>query len=100
MKRKKSVKIETLVEYADAGYSDDNILMQYLRDPRADHGDTLAKFVVLELAETFDPDATAEAQINEAVRVIRNAVSQLEGVLEKLHVLYHVVVSNPVKEKS
>ncbi|MDD5092812.1 MAG: hypothetical protein PHV74_00305 [Dehalococcoidia bacterium] len=47
-------------------------------------GDGLAEFIVREIAQTFDSDRHKEEQIGEALRVIRAAISDLEGVAEAL----------------
>ncbi len=47
-------------------------------------GDTLAKFVVIELRETFDPNASDEVQIEEAQRVMKRAIMDLSGVYRAL----------------
>ncbi len=47
-------------------------------------GDSLAVFVIRELAETFDPDASDGEQIAEAVRVMSAARDNLENVVTAL----------------
>jgi hypothetical protein len=47
-------------------------------------GDTLALFIVRELAETFDPDASDDEQIAETVRVMTAARDNLENVISAL----------------
>ncbi len=51
-----------------------------------DHGcgDTLARFVVVELAETYDLDAPDDAHLAVAARVIRNARRNLDNILDAL----------------
>jgi hypothetical protein len=51
------------------------------RSKRKDVGDTLAEFVAIELAETFDPAVSDEDQKQEARRVMRMAVGELESVI-------------------
>ena len=46
--------------------------------------DTLAEFVVTEIAETYDPDLSDDAQLTEARRVMETAGRELEGVIEAL----------------
>ena len=87
-----------LITAADEGYPDGVIMQWYLeikarensnqRRPDSDIGDTLAKFIVLELIETFDPEASDQEQFEEAARVMYSAKNELMGViasLEKLH---------------
>ena len=47
-------------------------------------GDTLAEFVVGEIADTFDPDAPAEKQLDEALSAMRWACTELTAVIEAL----------------
>ena len=43
-------------------------------------GDTLAEFIIIELAETYDPKARREAQLEEAQRCMNSAIMQLDRV--------------------
>lgn len=47
-------------------------------------GDTLALFVVRELAETFDPEASDEQQVAEAIRVMEMASANLDNIITAL----------------
>ncbi len=47
-------------------------------------GDSLARFVVAELSETFDPSAARAAQLQEARNALNHAVDDLERVIEVL----------------
>ncbi len=47
-------------------------------------GDTLALFIVRDLAETFDPDASDEQQLAEAIRAMEMARTNLENVVSAL----------------
>lgn len=51
------------------------------------HGDPLAEFVVIEIADTYDPQATTEEQIGQAIKKIGNAQRELAGVVNKLSAL-------------
>ena len=51
---------------------------------RSESGDTLAEFIVREIADTYDAEATDEAQLDEALRVTRRACTELTGVIEAL----------------
>lgn len=92
--------LRKLIELADEGYADkpDPKYPDYKPDPLwADVSllnhvdaegyeipgqlvcdDTLALFVVRELKDTFDPNATNEEQLKEAIRVIELAAEQLD----------------------
>jgi hypothetical protein len=47
-------------------------------------GDTLALFIVRELGETYDADASDEGQIAEAIRVMEMARTNIENVINIL----------------
>jgi len=47
-------------------------------------GDTLAEFIVREIRDTFDPNATRSQQLEDAGRVLVNAIDDLENVIERL----------------
>lgn len=47
-------------------------------------GDTLARFIVNELCETYEPDAPNEDQITEAVRVMKDARRDLDYTIDAL----------------
>ena len=47
-------------------------------------GDTLALFVVRELAETFDAEASDDQQITEAIRVMEMARGNLDNIISAL----------------
>lgn len=85
------MKINQLIEAADRAYGSDGVLGQCWnfkkQEPRSWRirlrvGDGLASFIVVELAETFNPKATGEAQIEEAIRVMESAIRQVQGVVD------------------
>jgi len=47
-------------------------------------GDSLARFIVAELSETFDPGAAHAAQLEEAGNALNHAVDDLERVIQAL----------------
>jgi hypothetical protein len=77
-----------LLDKANAGYPD-GFLREYYNSktgrPRKGKGDTLAQFIVIELSETFDPDADDDDQRYTADRMLRAAVTELESVRRALH---------------
>lgn len=84
-----SLTLLALLESANRAYPDGQLSWYFdeksgtpIRNP--DGGDTLALFVVLELAETFDEDADRAAQLGEAIRLMERAVSDLQGVVAEL----------------
>ncbi len=51
---------------------------------RQGSGDTLAQFIVAELRDTFDAEASRSAQLQEGRRALSHAIDDLEGVMERL----------------
>ena len=88
MKRSKRLSLVELLNLANEAY-DDGYLAEYFDPdtgtPRQGSGDTLAEFVVREIRDTFDPNASRCAQLEEARRVLMNAIDDLESVIERLH---------------
>lgn len=87
------MKIKELLDIANEGY-DDGWLAQFYDDEgnfveSKNAGDTLARFIVIELIETFDPKASDESQLSEARLAMANAMDDVDGVriaLEKKEV--------------
>jgi hypothetical protein len=90
-----SISLRELVRIAAKAYNDD--------DPEGDEsawdevidsngrliargklGDTLADFIIIELAETYDPKARREDQLEEAERLMNSALAQLSRVSQAL----------------
>lgn len=78
-----------LLEAANRSYPDGQLSWYFdettgepIHNP--DGGDTLALFIVFELAETFDEDADRATQLGEAIRVMERAASDVNGVVEEL----------------
>jgi hypothetical protein len=69
-----------LIQIADDAY-DDGLVQEYFEDRDGQHGDTLAKFIAMELEDTFDPDLPTEKQIAEAIRLMTSAIRQLQDVV-------------------
>jgi len=74
-----------ILKIANEAYDEDNTLAMYYDPETGDFventGDTLARFIVIELQETFDKDATSADQLAEAYRVMSNAYRELERVV-------------------
>lgn len=51
---------------------------------RSGSGDTLAEFIVREITDTYAAEATDEAQLDEAMRVMRRACTEVTGVIDAL----------------
>lgn len=75
--------LKELIDIVDEAYPD-GVVGQCHADPAGDHGDTLAKFVEVELRETFDPDVGTRDQLVEALRVMETARDELQGVVDAL----------------
>jgi hypothetical protein len=80
------VKLEAIIKIASAAYDPDDpqLVMWYHQDPLGNYGDGLAKFIAVEIAETYDPTATDDAQLSEATRVCSSGGRQLEDVAAAL----------------
>lgn len=80
-----------ILNAADDGYPDHFLVNYYdTKTGKLDEygsGDTLAKFIVLELIETFVAQDTDEEQIDEAMRVMERARDNLAGVLTNISLL-------------
>ncbi len=48
------------------------------------NGDILAWFIAVELEESFNPEASEKEQVEEAVRVCRSAIGDLEKVISSI----------------
>lgn len=55
-------------------------------------GDTLARFIVVEIRDTFDPAGTDATQVDEAIRVLEQGQKDLESALRGLRELKATVV--------
>ena len=71
--------IDRLISIASSAYPD-GLVGEYHIDPKGDYGDGLAKFVALELKDTFDPEASDIGQLEEASKAIGRAVKELQDV--------------------
>ena len=79
-----------IMTVANEAYPDDMVLRAWedmLADQSSAVGDSLAEFVVCELSETFDEEATFKAQCEEAARVMVNAKNELLDVYEAMWLL-------------
>lgn len=83
------MELNDLISTAASGYPDAQVLEYWAfagAKPRSnpDGGDTLACFVAMELAETFDPEASTTDQVSEAVRALNRAVEDLQTVIDAI----------------
>ena len=87
MEQPRSLSLVELLNIANEAY-EDGYLVEYF-DPdtgasKAGSGDTLAEFIVREIRDTFDLNAARSEQLEEARRVLTNAIDDLENVIERL----------------
>jgi hypothetical protein len=76
-----------LLTKASHGYPDRNLAAYFDAEsgrPKPGSGDTLAEFIVKELADTFDPDAADEEQIRQALWALRRAQWDLHDTIRAL----------------
>lgn len=80
------MKFKDLLEIANQGYAKDDTGVDLRSiNPKGSQfmvGDTLAVFVVRELHDTFDQLADDEEQVDEAIRVLRTAVKDLQNTID------------------
>ena len=79
--------VKEILDIANTGYPD-SFLEKHYNDKGEllpnEWGDTLARFVVVEIIGTYDDNLTDEEQLEEAIRVISGGESDLNQVCEAL----------------
>ena len=85
------MKLGQLIAAANSKYPDE-YLSQYFDVAREKFltrgcGDGLARFIVVEIRDTFDPAAADAAQVDEAIRVLEQGQKDLESALRGLRAL-------------
>lgn len=81
------MKLNELLEIAHRAYPEEHTRLCWdakKQKVRTGMGDTLAEFVVTELVDTYDPDASPEKQFGEALCALRWACTELTVVIEAL----------------
>ena len=81
------MKLNTLLEIVHRAYPEEHTRRCWdakKQKTRTGTGDSLAEFLVAELVETFDPDASAENQLDAALSAMRWACTELTAVIEAL----------------
>lgn len=76
--------LNELIKIADEAYSagagmSAGLVTAYHENPDKNHGDGLARFIAMELHDTYDPAATTRAQLLEVNRALSVAAHQLES---------------------
>lgn len=74
--------LQEIIEIADIAYDDDLLVRQYYDDLDGEFGDTLARFVAVELMDTYVGDDSDEEQLKEACRVMDRASTRLLRISE------------------
>jgi len=77
------MKLSEIIAIASQAYPD-SAVQAYFEDLEGQHGDTLAEFIVRELQDVYDADASSQDQLSEAARAIRRARDELDQVLAAL----------------
>ena len=77
--------LNEIVWRAASVYPDDLVLSYWdstREQPRRNTkaGDTLAEFIAIELADTYDPDASEGVQLATAIGAMQRAINELEAV--------------------
>jgi hypothetical protein len=81
---KKPLSLNKLIAVANKAYPDGMVAQNF--NPltgtaiKKNMGDSLAKFIVVELCETYDANASRKDQIAEAVRAMDTAIREMEAV--------------------
>jgi len=73
--------LKEILESAVVAYGNDGVLADYIGDKDGDFGDTLAKFIVREATDLYDPNVSDEENIAEIAKGLRRAIDQLQAVL-------------------
>ena len=74
------MKIEELIKIIDKGYPNGKVA-EYFKDINGNYGDGLARFIAVEIAETFDPDASKEDQIEMAIKEMEADANEINRVI-------------------
>lgn len=77
--------LDEIITIADEAYPDGLVGMWHAG---SEPGDTLAKFIAVELKDTYYSGASSEAQLREALRVMETARDQLNDVIAALEDAY------------
>lgn len=81
------MKLNALLEIVHQAYPEEHTRQCWdakKQKVRTGTGDTLAEFLVAELVDTFDLDASAEKQLDEALSAMRWAAIELGAVITAL----------------
>lgn len=84
--------LKKIIDIADKTYPDGLIGLYFnektgraKKTTSPGYGDGLARFICMELCETYDKDASDEKQLAEAIRVMETAQREVQDVVTALH---------------
>ena len=72
--------LEQLIKIADEAYGPDGMVQQYFENPDGEFGDGLARFVAVEIGDTYDGGSSDVEQLEAAVGVMDSAAKQIDAV--------------------
>lgn len=72
------MKLEGIITLADSAYPEGLIKRAF--ETKKPVGDGLAEFIARELTDTYDTKASGKEQLDEAIRVMERACSELRAV--------------------
>lgn len=80
------MELKELLDIANEGYPDGYLSHYYDDDGNLldGHGDTLARFIVIEIIETYAPGESDREQLDTAITAIERAKKDTEGVIRAL----------------
>lgn len=81
------MKIVELLNRANSGYPD-GFLSEYYDESGNYYpgsGDCLARFIVSEIIDTFNPKASDDDQLRQAAMALRHAIYDIEAVMDSLY---------------
>jgi hypothetical protein len=87
MTTEKQLTLLELLNLANDAYPDGFLAEYYdaeTGERQSGGGDSLARFIVAEISETFDPDAPRPAQLREGRVALNHAIDDLQSVIEAL----------------
>lgn len=97
------ITLDDIIKVANDGYDDgfgEDVILSYHLDKNGDFGDTLAKFIVIELSETFDTDdEDADNAYFAAADKMLCAIWQLSDVIDALHEKGHEYDAQEAREQ-
>jgi hypothetical protein len=73
------MELKEIIEIASSVYPEGLVIQAY--EANGNVGDGLAEFIVRELKDTYDSQASDMEQLEEAERVMKNAQKELENVV-------------------